>query len=196
MISTAPESIRPTWIILDDDAWFEGRKGVTGGWHESAQAWHYEGTLHFVAGPHRLGIRGVGYLPHIRAVAFVPVNAPPRTPAGFPYVRSRPCKPPARPERTLVCILAQTRAHALTWANFKRNVLDELHADLALAIGVDDQYDYTNPFWQHAQYRWAAPEYDDFGDGFDEAQRWLASAGGTVIKPWRQILRTGGNWLG
>ena len=57
-------------------------------------------------------------------------------------------------ERVLVCILAQTRAHQVAWSSFKRHVLDELNADLALAITLDETYDYGNPYWQHAKYRW------------------------------------------
>ena len=42
--------------------------------------------------------------------------------------------------KTLVCIIAQTRSHEVTWDNFKKNVLDELHADLALCIGINKDY--------------------------------------------------------
>ena len=36
--------------------------------------------------------------------------------------------------KVLVCILAQTRSYEVTWKNFKKNVLDELNADLALCV--------------------------------------------------------------
>ena len=195
-IEYAAEDSRPIRVALDGQVLFDGAAGVTGGWGESAQAWHYEATLTFSAGPHRLALSRIGYIPHIRTVALVPVSVPAHEPTVPPCQRTDPVQRSRRPERTLVCILAQTRAHMLTWTSFKRNVLDALHADLALAIGMDERYDYANPFWQHAQYRWGAPEYEDFGDGFDEAQHWRASEADVVTQPWRHILESGGNWLG
>jgi hypothetical protein len=177
---------RPTDIALDGQKWLTGTKNVTGGWHEGSQVWHYEATAAFTAGTHRLSFGPLNYLPHIRAVALLPVSE----------IVHEPRPVPRQPERTLVCILAQTRAHALTWASFKRNVLDELNADLAVAVGVDEHYDYANPFWQHAQHRWAAREYEDFGAGFDEAQQWLASEAGIAPPRWQRTLDVGGNWLG
>ncbi len=64
-------------------------------------------------------------------------------------------------EKVLVCLLASTRAHQLTFPSFKRQVLDELNGDLALALTIDEKYDYANPFWQHAKYRWTAPDFSD-----------------------------------
>ncbi|MEO8668907.1 MAG: hypothetical protein ABI399_10345 [Bauldia sp.] len=99
-------------------------------------------------------------------------------------------------ERVLVCILSQTRAHELTWPTFKHHVLDELNADLALCIGVDDTYDYANPFWQAARFRWTVPELADYGDGFDEAQAWWAARAGVEPVDWRQLLSIRDQWLG
>jgi hypothetical protein len=76
-------------------------------------------------------------------------------------------------EKVLVCMLASTRAHQLTFPRFKKQVLDELNGDLALALAIDEKYDHANPFWQHAKYRWTAPNFNDVGEGFDLAQRWL-----------------------
>ena len=69
----------------------------------------------------------------------------------------------------------RTRAHELCFSSFKRHVLDELNADLAVALTMNTHYDYENPFWQHAKYRWTAPEFDDIGQGFDLAQRWICA---------------------
>jgi len=191
-VEFAADDPRLTTVALDGEILFEGLDETTGGWGEDAQTWVYQKTIPFKAGSHRLTLSRIGYMPHIRAVALIPVKgkAKPLEPIAPPAAR------PARPERTLVCILAQTRAHALTWPSFKRHVLDELNADLALALCADERYDYANPFWQHAQYRWTAPEYGDFGDGFDEAQAWLADAAGVKPEPWRHILQIGGVWLG
>jgi hypothetical protein len=99
-------------------------------------------------------------------------------------------------ERVLVCILAKTRAHELTFPSFKRQVLDGLSADLALALAIDENYDYANPFWQHAKYRWTAPDFTDYGEGFDLAQRWLCHQHNVPSPDWRTILRIKGIWQG
>jgi hypothetical protein len=99
-------------------------------------------------------------------------------------------------EKVLVCLLASTRAHQLTFPSFKRQVLDELNGDLALALAIDEKYDYANPFWQHAKYRWTAPIFSDFGEAFDLAQRWLCQEHNVPAPDWRSILRIEGIWLG
>ncbi|MBV8188772.1 MAG: hypothetical protein JO339_16150 [Alphaproteobacteria bacterium] len=99
-------------------------------------------------------------------------------------------------DRVLVCVIAQVRGHQVTWKSFKRNVLDELEADLALCISVEHDFDYSNPFWQHARWKWAAPEYADFGDGFDQAQRWLAKDAGIEPPEWRPVMKIPLHWIG
>lgn len=71
--------------------------------------------------------------------------------------------------KTLVVVLSETRASELTFANFKRNVIDELKADLCVCIGVKTDYDYENPFYKLAKYRFIYDEPEDFGDAFDYA---------------------------
>ena len=75
---------------------------------------------------------------------------------------------------TLVIVLSETRAHELTFSNFKKNVLDELNADLCLCIGVKKDYDYTNPFYQTAKYKFTYDEPEDFGDAFEYAYNILS----------------------
>jgi hypothetical protein len=75
--------------------------------------------------------------------------------------------------KTLVIILSETRAHELTFANFKQNVIDELNADLCLCIGVKPDYDYANPFYQLAKYKFLYSEPDDFGEAFDNVYNLL-----------------------
>jgi hypothetical protein len=98
-------------------------------------------------------------------------------------------------ERVLVCIISSTRGHDVTFAAFKRHVLDELHADLALAIAVDEHYDYSNPYWQHAKYRWTVPDVRDFAETFDAAQRAWAERHHRDPPDWRSILAVSGIWL-
>ena len=73
-------------------------------------------------------------------------------------------------ERTLVCVISQTREHKVVWDNFKTNLLDTLNADLALCISVTDDYDYNNPFWQTAKYKWTTHEYSNWIDSFEYAR--------------------------
>ncbi|HTS53511.1 MAG TPA: hypothetical protein VMH26_09585 [Burkholderiales bacterium] len=99
-------------------------------------------------------------------------------------------------EKVLVCLLASTRGHQLTFPSFKRQVLDELNGDLALALLIDEKYDYSNPLWQHAKYRWTAPDFSDYGDAFDFAQRWLCQQHAVPAADWRSMLRIKGIWQG
>ena len=99
-------------------------------------------------------------------------------------------------EKVLVCLLASTRAHELTFPNFKRQVLDELDGDLALALAIGDRYDCSNAFWQHSKYRWTAPQFKDWGEAFDLAQRWLCKMHGVPAPDWRSMLRIKGIWQG
>ena len=71
--------------------------------------------------------------------------------------------------RTLVIVLSETRAHDLTFDSFKENLIDVLNADLCLCIGVKEDYDYDNPFYKLAKYKFLYNEPSDFGDAFDYA---------------------------
>lgn len=95
------------------------------------------------------------------------------------------------PRRTLVVTLGQLRAHALTWENFRTNVLDELQADLAVCVPTDSFFDFTNPFYQHARYRWLVPDYGDMADAFDRIHSLLGSS-----EDWRVICNIQGSWIG
>jgi hypothetical protein len=101
-------------------------------------------------------------------------------------------------ERVLVCLTASTRGHQLTYPSFKRQVLDELGADLALAIAIEEKrYDYTNSFWQNAKYRWTAPTFRaDYGEAYDLVQRRLCQQRDIPPPDWRSMLRIKGFWQG
>lgn len=97
-------------------------------------------------------------------------------------------------EKVLVCVLCQTRAYPATWDLFKERVLDTLDADLALCIGLPENYNYDNPFWQNSKYKWTSQEYEDHGDGFDLAQR--TDFPGVNID-WRSLIKSlDDGWLG
>src|SRR5262245_939932 len=99
-------------------------------------------------------------------------------------------------ERVLVCLLASTRAHQLTFPSFKRNVLDELNADLALARPINETNYNTNRYWQHANYRWTAPDFRDVGRLFDLAQHTLCRQYNVSAPDWRPMLQIKGIWQG
>ena len=71
--------------------------------------------------------------------------------------------------KTLVIVLSETRAHEFTFDSFKKNVIDELNADLCVCIGVKPDYDYTNPYYTLAKYKFVYDEPHDFGDAFEYA---------------------------
>ena len=97
----------------------------------------------------------------------------------------------SKEEKVLVIILAETRAHQHTFQRFRDNVLDVLSADLCVCVADNEFEDPSNPFYQHAKYVWKCPEYDDWGNAFDNAQLELG-----IEAPWRELLAVGDQWLG
>lgn len=71
--------------------------------------------------------------------------------------------------KTIVIILSETRTHELTFENFKKNVIDVLNADLCICIGVKPDYDYENPFYKLAKYKFLYNEDEDYSGAFDYA---------------------------
>ena len=72
-------------------------------------------------------------------------------------------------KKTIFIILSETRESELTFDSFKKNVIDELNADLCVCIGVKHDYNYSNPFYNLAKYKFTYDEPDDFGDAFEYA---------------------------
>lgn len=93
--------------------------------------------------------------------------------------------------KTLVCILAQARAHEHTWESFRTNVLDELGAHLCVAIAKDECCTHDNPYIANAKYRFYSREWDDWALGFDFAARHVEDA-----DDWRKALAVKGQWIG
>lgn len=92
--------------------------------------------------------------------------------------------------RVLVIVLAETRAHELTFAAFKQNLLDRLGADLALCVG-DGPREVPNPFYEHAKYVWKFAEskmagHEDWSAAMDE----LAEG-----RNWRHLLEIPDSWM-
>lgn len=71
--------------------------------------------------------------------------------------------------KTLVIVLGQTRAYELAFDSFKKNVVEELNADLCLCIGVQPDYNYSNPYYQLAKYAFLYNEPNDTAFAFDFA---------------------------
>ena len=55
-------------------------------------------------------------------------------------------------------VLSETRASELSFDSFKKNVIDELNADLCLCIGIKKDYDYNNPFYKLSKYNFTYDE--------------------------------------
>lgn len=88
--------------------------------------------------------------------------------------------------KTLVVILAETRASDLTFGLFKQNVLDALEADLALCVG-DNARESPNDFYSHAKYVWKYNEPEDWSTAYDEYAQG---------RNWRCLLELEDQWLG
>ena len=112
--------------------------------------------------------------------------------------------------KTLVIIFGETRAHELTFDNFKKNVIDVLNADLCLCIGIKDNYDYNNPFYKLSKYNFLYNEPEDYADAFNYAydiiskdrpkyENFKSESGENIQKKplhWRKFLKIKGHILG
>jgi hypothetical protein len=87
-------------------------------------------------------------------------------------------------EKTLVIVLAETRAWEKTYDNFHANVLQPLNADLCVCIGVKPDYNYDNPFYRKAKYRFTydEPANDDWASAFNYAE-FLENAASATSSP-------------
>lgn len=87
---------------------------------------------------------------------------------------------------TLVCVLGQIRAADRTWAPFKKYVLDELDADLALCIHTTATPEVRTPFHDHAKYIFECREDSPcWAKRFDE-----------MNPAWRSLADIPGDWIG
>lgn len=82
--------------------------------------------------------------------------------------------------KCLVIVICQTRAYKSVWDSFKKNVLDELNADLALCVSETGMSD---SFREHAKYIWEYQDPTDWGEAYNNISKEL-----NINKPWRQIL--------
>ena len=105
----------------------------------------------------------------------------------------------AGPNRTLVIVMAETRAANATWDRFAVNVLGELSADLALCVRADDaEVHGRNGYHQHARFVWTFvdPPNHEWGPVYDAA--YVVSRGGdaSAAAEWRELLKVGGELWG
>jgi len=99
--------------------------------------------------------------------------------------------------KTLVIILSETRASEITYNNFKENVLTPLNADLCICIGVRSNYDYTNPFYQDAIYRFLYDEPENYADAFDYASADIQKEyPDHKLMDWREYLKIPDQFMG
>jgi len=101
--------------------------------------------------------------------------------------------------KTLVIILGETRTHELTFENFKKNVFDVLNADLCLCIGVKSNYDYYNPFYKLAKYKFLYNENEDYSGAFDYAYNIIINENKIENENhlhWREFLKIKNQFMG
>jgi hypothetical protein len=71
--------------------------------------------------------------------------------------------------KTLVCV-HNLRASEVTWNNFKKNVLDNLDADLSTSIELNTENYEKDPFWENAKYRWICPKFNNWYEAVEYAR--------------------------
>jgi hypothetical protein len=99
--------------------------------------------------------------------------------------------------KTLVIILCETRAFELTYDNFETNVLKHLNADLCINIGVSDNYDYSNPFYTNAKYKFTYKEPEDYAESFNYAYNCMTKEYNRSCDiNWREFLKIKNQFLG
>ncbi len=91
--------------------------------------------------------------------------------------------------RTLIIILCETRGFRLTFARFKKHLLDVTQADLAICVADNEREDTNNPFYQAAKYIWKSGEYEDWGEGIEKLRS-------DYHPQWRILDRVPIQWLG
>jgi hypothetical protein len=94
--------------------------------------------------------------------------------------------------KVLYCIISESREANLVWDSFKKNVLDVLNADIALCIATPEGYNYDNPYWQNAKYKWTTPEFEDWGKAIDEVQLQVYPQ---ATDKWKQLMQVPDNWF-
>ena len=96
--------------------------------------------------------------------------------------------------KTLVCILGQTRAQDITWTIFNKYVLKSLNADLALCVA--EKKNLNNLMYEKAKYIWKYKDLDDYSKHFSDAQNYLLKKKKIKKKPnWRKLIKIKHFWL-
>jgi len=92
-------------------------------------------------------------------------------------------------EKTLIIILGETRAYNATFDSFIKHLVDPLVADVALCVANNEREHVDNPFYKMAKYKFITPEYNDWGDGFEDLYPHHHD-------DWKKILNIKSQWLG
>lgn len=92
--------------------------------------------------------------------------------------------------KTLICIFGQTRAWELTYNSFIKYLYRD-NMDVCLSIGVDEKYNYQNPFCTLAKYKFFYKEPEDYATAFDYAMKTKG-----FNSNWRILLKIKQDWLG
>ena len=96
--------------------------------------------------------------------------------------------------KTLVCVLGQTRAQDITWKNFNKFVLKNLDADLALCIA--EKKTPKNNMYKYAKFIWNYKDLKDYTKHFTDAQNFLLKKKKIKKKPnWKNLINIKHFWL-
>ena len=96
--------------------------------------------------------------------------------------------------KTLVCILGQTRAQDITWKNFNKYLLKSLNADLALCIA--EKKTPNNMMYKKAKFIWNYRDLQDYTKYFSDAQNLLLKKKKIQKKPsWKKLIGIKHFWL-
>ena len=98
---------------------------------------------------------------NIRSLQQAPVTKPGQVSANHPRRATRV----HTSNKTLVIIMGSIRGGEHTWHSMYRNLLDLNHADLALAVGYDDNK--NSSLYIRTNYLWEFEEYKDWGEALD-----------------------------
>ena len=85
----------------------------------------------------------------------------------------------------------QARGGELAWKSMHKHLLEPLGADLAIMFTNAYQPTVLN---EMAQYVWTVPEYEDWGEVFDEIARQCPND--TDRMPWRRLCEVPSQFLG
>ena len=98
--------------------------------------------------------------------------------------------------KTLVIILAETRASEVTYESFAANVLNPLSADLCICIGITPTYYINDPFYKNASYKFFYDEPDHYGIAINDALQYFLYDENIPPIHWLEYMKIPNQFMG